>query len=121
MAIQETAVENGSVQWRELKQRFLRELSPPEQFFFLKKAQECVQERGYRVSEDLFHYCFFLTVNERLRSIGSGGGEGMLRVMLVLSRKDMTDEIAVLERRLEQTKLAAPDRRLAGLLEYLAS
>jgi len=74
------------MKWSELKAKFLKDLLPGEQLFFLKQARECANEKGYPVSEDLFNYCFFLTLRERLRLIGSGDGEGMMRFMLVESR-----------------------------------
>jgi hypothetical protein len=116
-----SAMMDPSLQWKELKAKFLRELSPGEQLFFLKKARECVQKKGYPVSEDLFHYCFFLTVEERLRLIDPQGCDGMMRIMLVQSRKEVQDERKVFERRLEEKKQPAADRDVTGLLDYLSS
>lgn len=90
--------------WKELKAKFLRDFLPGEQLFFLKKARECVSERGYPVSEDLFNYCCFLTLRERLSLIHSQDGEGLMRFMLVQSRGEIEGEVKVLEKRLEERK-----------------
>jgi hypothetical protein len=99
-----------TAKWDELKAQFLRDFLPAEQVFFLKKARECVIEKGYPVSEDLFNYCSFLTLRERLRLIDSAYGEGLMRFMLVESRKEIEDEVKTLEKRLEeQTQKASPE------------
>ena len=43
------------MKWSELKAKFLKDLLPGEQLFFLKQARECANEKGYPVSEDLFN------------------------------------------------------------------
>ncbi len=111
---------DSSTKWNELKGKFLRDLLPGEQLFFLKKARECVAGKGYPVSEDLFHYCFFLTLRERLRLVGSGGGEGLMRFMLVESRREIEGEVRVLERRLEERKRPAAAEEGRLLTEFLA-
>ncbi len=109
-----------SLKWKELKAKFLRELTPSEQLFFLKKAKECADRKGYPASEDLFNYCYFLTLRERLRLIDPQGGEGLMRFVLVESRKEIDDEIKVYEKRLEAGK--RPVHQTAGerLIEYLS-
>ena len=107
--------------WNELKAIFLREFTPSEQLFFLKRARECVILKGYPVSEDLFSYCYLLTILERLRLIDPHGCEGFTRLMLVQSQKETRDEMKVYERRLEAKKLPTADRLSSRFLEYLAS
>jgi len=107
--------------WNELKATFLREFTPSEQLFFLKRARECVNLKGYPVSEDLFSYCYLLTILERLRLIPPQGCEGFARLMLVQSQKEALDEMKVYERRLEAKKHPTADRLSSRLLEYLAS
>jgi hypothetical protein len=109
----------SSAKWQELKAKFLRDFLPGEQAFFLKTARECVIERGYPVSEDLFNYCCFLTLRERLRLIGAGGGEGLMRFMLVESRREIDVEVRELERRLEGRKQRVDDAAGRRLLEFL--
>ena len=104
-----------------MKARFLREFTPAEQLFFLKKARECAVRRGYPVSEDLFQYCWFLTLEERLRLIDPQNGGGLMRFLLVESRRDILGEVKFYERRLEAGKRPAGDRSGSRLLEYLAS
>ena len=72
---------------KELKEKFLRDLNPSERLLFLKKAKEAITVKGYRASEDLFHYCYYLTMQERFRGITPGSDEGMLRFLLVGRQK----------------------------------
>jgi hypothetical protein len=111
---------DASEKWKELKAKFLRDFTPSEQLFFLKQAKECVSRKGYPVSEDLFNYCYFLTLRERLRLIDPQGGEGFMRFLLVESRKEAEDELKVYEKRLESKKLPVTDAGGYKLLEYLA-
>ncbi len=112
---------NVPPRWDELKAQFLREFTPSEQLFFLKRARECVNLKGYPVSEDLFNYCYLLTILERLRMIHPEGCEGFTRLMLVQSQKEVRDEVKVYERRLEAKKHLTAERSSSRLLEYLAS
>ncbi len=103
----------------ELKQKFLRDLTPGEHLFFLKKAREAAAEKCYPVCEDLFHYCYFLTMNERVSGIDSLGGEGYMRFLLVEAKRDMNKEIRHYEEKLERKKLPAPATGHL-LIEYLS-
>ena len=114
-------MQNVSPRWNELKAQFLREFTPSEQLFFLKRARECVNLKGYPIAEDLFNYCYFLTILERLRLIHTQGCEVFTRLMLVQSQKEAQDEVKVYERRLEAKKHRTANRSSSGLLEYLAS
>jgi len=109
----------SSEKWKELKAKFLREFLPGERLFFLKKARECVSEKGYPVSEDLFNYCCFLTLRERLRLIQAQDGGGLMRFLLVESRREIESEVKALENRLEERKPPQADRQSGMLLEYL--
>ena len=111
---------DSSAKWKELKAKFLRDFLPSEQVFFLKTARECVSGRGYPVSEDLFNYCCFLTLRERLRLIGAGDGEGLMRFMLVESRREIEAEVRELEKRLEGRTQRVADAEGRRLLEFLA-
>jgi hypothetical protein len=108
--------------WKELKAKFLREFTPSEQLYFLKKAKESVAQKGYPVSEDLFNYCYFVTLKERLHgmSAGSQGGEGYMRFLLVETSRDIEKEVRYYEGRLEQKKPAAPGTTDCRLIEYLS-
>lgn len=44
---------------REIARKFLKELSPSEQYYFLNKVNEAVYKNGYTPDEDLFYYCYF--------------------------------------------------------------
>jgi hypothetical protein len=107
--------------WNELKAKFLHEFTPPEQLFFLKKARECVNLKGYPVNEDLFNYCYFLTILERLKLIDFHGCEGFTRIMLVQSQKETRDEIKFYERQLEAIKLPIPNKLSSRLLDYIST
>ena len=106
--------------WKELKSKFLRDLAAGEQLFFIKKARECVHGKGYPVSEDLFNYCYYLTLRERLRLIDPQGGEGMMRFMLVASRQEVEAEVKSLEMRLEEKKRPAVDAQGDRMLDYFS-
>lgn len=114
-------MDNIPPRWNELKERFLREFTLPEQLFFLKRARECVNLKGYPASDDLFNYCYLLTILERLRLIDSRGCEGFMRHLLVHSLKETRDEMKVYQKRLEAKKLPTADSSSSRLLEYLAT
>ena len=100
-----------------LKEKFIRDLTPGEQRFFLKKAREAITQRGYPACEDLFHYCYFLTMRERLSGIDSYGGEGYMRFLLVETRRDTEQEVRLYEERLESRKRPQPDIMAYALIE----
>jgi hypothetical protein len=103
-----------------LKEIFLRELDASEKLFFLKKTRECITDRGYPAGEDLFYYCYFLTLKERFRNISPSGGEGYMRFLLVEGTRDIDDAIRLYESRLEKNKLAQSDPTGRRYLEYFS-
>lgn len=103
-----------------LKEKFLRELIPPERIFFLRKAKEAIVQKGYPAGEDLFYYCFFLTLRERMRSIGAARDEGYLRILLVEGTKEIEETIKTYEERLEKRKTISPDPEALRFIEYLS-
>jgi hypothetical protein len=105
---------------KELKEKFLRDLNPSERLFFLKRAKEVILQKGYRVSEDLFHYCYYLTLQERFRGITPERDEGMLRFLLVEGKKDVEETIKLYESRLEETKLSSPDNTGEKFIDYFS-
>jgi len=105
---------------KELKEKFILELSPTEKIFFLKKAREAIALKGYQACEDLFHYCYFLTLRERLRAISTGSGEGYLRFLLVEGSKDVEEGVKLYEQRLEEKKMPKPDAGGYKFIEYFA-
>lgn len=105
---------------KELKEKFIRELNPSEKLFFLKKAKEAIAQKGYPACEDLFHYCYFLTLKERLRSITAQGGEGYMRFLLVEGTKDVEKATKLYEEKLEKRKLPIPDIKGYKFLEYFS-
>jgi hypothetical protein len=105
---------------KELKEKFLLDLNPSERLFFLKKAKEVILQKGYRVSEDLFHYCYYLTLQERFRDITPERDEGMLRFLLVEGKKEVEEMIKLYESRLEETKLTLPDDKGYKFIEYFS-
>ena len=105
---------------KELKEKFLRDLNPAERIFFLKKAKEALQQKGYLASEDLFHYCYYLTLQERFRGIRPERDDGMLRFLLVEGKKEMEEAIKLYEARLEDTKLPFPDEEGIQFIEFFS-
>lgn len=105
---------------KELKEKFIQDLNPSEKLFFLKKAQEAIMQRGYPACEDLFHYCYFLTLKERFRSISPQRGNGYLRFLLVEGTRDIDEAITLYEERLEKKKLSKPDVKGYQVIEHLS-
>jgi hypothetical protein len=116
----EFLIQTGLPLRKELKEKFLRDLNPSERLLFLKKAKEAITVKCYRASEDLFHYCYYLAMQERFRGITPGSDEGMLRVLLVEGKKDVEEMIKEYETRLEQTKLPALDETGYQFLDYFS-
>ncbi len=104
----------------ELKEQFLSELTPSEKMFFLRKAREAIILHRYPVCEDLFHYCYFLTIRERFRGIGPGRDEGHLRFLLVEGVKETEEAIKLYRERLERNRLPIPDSRGERFIEFLS-
>ncbi len=103
-----------------LKEKFLRELEPSEKLFFLKKTRECIIDRGYQAGEDLFYYCYFVTLKARFRNINPSGGEGYTRFLLVEGTRDIDDAVKLYEKRLEKNKRSKPDPTGCRYLEYFS-
>ena len=103
---------------REHKEKFQQELTAPEQVFFLKTAREAINSKRYCPSEDLFHYCYFMTMKERMKTIIPSRGDGMLRILLVEGTKDIDDALKIYIDRLEETKGPAPDPSGERFIEY---
>lgn len=95
---------------KELKERFIEDLTPAEKAFFLRKAKEAIAVNRYRASEDLFHYCYFLALRERLRGLSPHRGDGHLRFLLVHGMRDIEEAIGMYRERLEADKSPEPDR-----------
>jgi len=105
---------------KELKGKFIRDLNPAEKLFFLKKAREAIMSKGYPACEDLFNYCYFLTLKERFRSISTQGSEGYLRFLFVAGIKDVGEAIKLYEERLEKKKKSLPETKEYKFLEYFS-
>lgn len=105
---------------RELKERFLHELTPAEKAFFLKTARAAINLKRYRPSEDLFHYCYFMTMKERMRTIRPSRSDGMLRILLVEGTKEIEDALAIYTERLEKAKCPEPDPSGERFIEYFS-
>ncbi|MFZ5906401.1 MAG: hypothetical protein ACOYVJ_03190 [Nitrospirota bacterium] len=105
---------------KELREKFLRDFDPAERLFFLKKAKEAVFGKGYRASEDLFDYCYYLTLQERFRGISPDRNNGVLRFLLVEGKKEMEEAIKTHEARLEESKLPLPDVHGQQFIEYFS-
>ena len=102
-----------------LKEKFIQELNLSEKLFFLKKAKESIM-KGYQACEDLFHYCYFLTLRERFRGISPQRGEGYLRFLLVEGTKDIEEAITLYEERLEKKKRLKPDTKGYEFIEHFS-
>ncbi|MDW7971739.1 MAG: hypothetical protein RMI01_00840 [Thermodesulfovibrio sp.] len=89
---------------REIARRLLKELSPAEQYYFLNKVNEAVYKEGYTPDEDLFYYCYFLTLKERLRSITAYRTEGYLRYIYAEGLKDVEDSIKFYKEKIDSKR-----------------
>jgi hypothetical protein len=105
---------------KELKEKFIRDLTPSEKIFFLNKAKDAIAQKRYPAGEALFHYCYFLTLRERMRGISSAGGEGYMRFLLVEGTKDLEEAIRMYEDILEKNKLPAPDPAGYKFIEHFS-
>jgi hypothetical protein len=105
---------------KELKEKFLRDLTVSEKVFFLGMARKAIGQKGYRASEDLFHYCYFHTMKERMRAIVPVRDEGYLRLLLVEGTKDIQETLKMFEERLEKTKSPSPDAKGIEFIEYFS-
>lgn len=105
---------------KELKEKFTIDLNPSEKIFFLKKAKEAILLKGYQACEDLFHYCYFLTIQERFHSISPQRDTGFLRFLLVEGAKDIEEAIKLYEGRLEKRKFYKSDFEGYRFLEYFS-
>lgn len=88
---------------KEIAKKFLKELSPAEQYYFLNKVNESIHN-GYTPDEDLFYYCYFLTLKERFRTITSYRTEGYLRYIYAEGLKDVEDSIKFYEERINSKR-----------------
>ncbi len=102
-----------------LRDRFIREFTASEKRFFLRQARDALYMRGYQAGEDLFFYCYFLTLSERLRSLRGGSSEGYARFLLVEGTRDLDEAKRTYEERLEKGKLTSPDTRGGTFIDYL--
>jgi hypothetical protein len=103
-----------------LKEKFLNDLKPLERAFFLRRAKEAIERKGYPTGEDLFYYCYFLTLRERMRGIGTGPGEGYVRAMLAAGTKETDEAIGIYEACLEKSKRIPPDPDALRFIQYLS-
>ncbi len=105
---------------KELKERFIKDLTISERLFFLNKAQESIFQKGFPACEDLYHFCYFLTLKQRLSSITPAGYYGFQKVLLVYGMKDLEDTIELHEQRLKAMKKALPDNKDFEFIEFFS-
>jgi hypothetical protein len=103
-----------------LKEKFLSELTLSERVYFLRKAREAVGQKGYQAGEDLFYYCYFLTLRQRMNSIVTAGGEAFVKVLLVEGTKEIEETIKMYEERLEKRKTEYHDAEALRFIEYFS-
>lgn len=113
-------MEKDSLLWKELKEKFIQDLNSTERCFFLKKAKEVMMVRGYPACEDLYHYCYFLTMKERIRNIHAQGGSGLLRFIIVEGIKEVEEAIKLYQDKLEKKKLNISEIKDYNFLEFFS-
>lgn len=104
-----------------LKEQFLREFTPSERFYFLKKARDSVFIDGYVPGEDLYQYCYFLTLKKRLDSMSDPRSSGMVRFLAVEGRKDIEEVVTIYKNRLEKDKRTLSFDEREHFVRYLES
>jgi len=87
-----------------LKEQFLRDFTPSERLYFIKKAKESIIINGYVPGEDLYQYCYLITQKKRLESMNGLHSGGLVRYLLVGGRKDIEDALRIYKDRLEKTR-----------------
>jgi hypothetical protein len=105
---------------KELKERFLQDLTQGERLFFLNEARAAIAAKGYMPGEDLFWYCYYRTLRRRMGGAGLRGGEGYVRVLLARGKKEVEDAIKMYEMRLEEGKCAPSLPSVEKFIEYFS-
>ncbi|MCX8030913.1 MAG: hypothetical protein N3A59_04945 [Thermodesulfovibrionales bacterium] len=102
----------------ELKEKFIKDFALSEKIFFLSKAKEAIFQKGYPACEDLYYFCYFLTLKQRLSNINTAGIYGFQKILLVYGKKDIEDMIKIHEDRLKDMKKDYLDSRDIEFIEY---
>ncbi len=113
-------MQKDSLLWKELKEKFIQDLNSAERYFFLKKAKEAMMVRGYPACEDLYHYCYFLTIKERIRNTNAQGGSGLLRFIIVEGTKEVEEAIKLYQDKLEKKKLNTSEIKGYNFLDFFS-
>ena len=86
---------------KELKEKFIEVLTPYERGFFLKKAVTAFTSHEYPGGEDLFYYCYFSILKERVRGMDPEGGIGFMSPLSTEGAKDIEETVKMYEESLE--------------------
>lgn len=105
---------------KELKEKFIIDFNPSEKLYFLRKAKEAILLKGYQTCEDLFHYCYFLTLRERFKKVSQFIDEGFLRFLLIECNKDIDEAIKLYKERLEKSRGSKTELEEYRFLEYFS-
>lgn len=106
---------------KELKEKFIRDFTRSERLYFLEKAREALDQKRYPPSEDLFWYCYSLSIRERMRQIWPACGEEYLRFLLVQGARETDEAIRMYAERLEKKKKPASEAEgNTSFIEYLS-
>ncbi|MEW6570981.1 MAG: hypothetical protein AB1390_07380 [Nitrospirota bacterium] len=103
-----------------MKEKFIRELTPAEKLFFLKKAREAILTKGYPADEDLYFYCYFVTLRERFSTKDMRGSDGYLRFLFIEGKRDIEEAITLYEEKLKVKRLSMPDEKGFRFIEYFS-
>lgn len=103
-----------------LKEVFIREFNYTEKVSFLKRARELMVQKNYPAGEELFYYCYFITLRERLRGFRIQGNEGYTRLLLVEETTQIEEAIKLYEERLEKARTSSTDSGGAAFIEALS-
>ena len=104
-----------------IKEQFLREFSPSERFYFIKKAKEALFVYGYTPGNDLYQYCYFLTQKKRLELLSDPGSAGIVRYLTVEGVRDIEETIKTYKDLLEKNKHTSSFEERESFIRFLES
>lgn len=102
-----------------LKEQFLREFSPSERFYFLKRAKEAIFIDGYVPGEDLYQYCYFLTQKRRLELFSDPKASGLVRYLAIEGLKDIEEALKIYKVRLMENRRSVSFEARNNFIQYL--
>jgi len=89
-----------------LKEKLLKELTPAEKWFFMKTAKEHIMQ-GYPPTENLFYYCYFLTLEYRLKELINFNNDAIARYTMAYAMADIKSSLKNYRNRIDSERQKA--------------